>query len=196
MSLNENIKNLRDDLSSSNYEEVSNLNKEYTFDNFVITESNRNVYNSIQETIKNLGNMHNPLFIYGAKGTGKTHLLNAIGNFIQEQDNKKVLYTTTNTFLNESSKLSDEEIKSLYTNIDVLIIDDIQYLSKSKKAQQDFFNIFNILLLDCKQMIISSNKSPDSLVEIETSRLRSRLNWGLALEIKLSDYKSTDNSKS
>ena len=144
------------------------------------------------------GKIHNPLFIYGKSGLGKTHLMHAIGNFITENTNKKVLYTTSDMFMNEYIGIAGMEkgksaidysnnFKNKYRNVDVLIIDDIQYLVGADKTQEEFFYTFNALHQANKQIIISSDRSPDDLKKIE-ERLRSRFMWGLPVNIDPPDF--------
>ena len=144
------------------------------------------------------GKIYNPLFIYGKSGIGKTHLMHAIGNFIEENTDKKVLYTTSDMFMNEYINVAGMEkgksaidystqFKNKYRNVDVLIIDDIQYLVGAEKTQEEFFYTFNALHQANKQIIISSDKSPDDLKKLE-ERLRSRLMWGLPVNIDPPDY--------
>lgn len=139
------------------------------------------------------GKIHNPLFIYGKSGLGKTHLMHAIGNYIHEHSNKKVLYTTSDKFMNDYTGIANLEnknntveyanqFKNKYRNVDVLIIDDIQYLVGAEKTQQEFFHTFNALHQTNKQIIISSDRSPDDLKILE-ERLRSRFMWGLPVDI-------------
>ena len=142
--------------------------------------------------------MYNPLFIYGNSGLGKTHLMHAIGNYIVKNSNKNVLYVTSEKFVSDfigiNKKNKDgnnfdsvEIFKNKYRNIDVLIIDDIQYLGNANQTQQEFFNTFNDLYGNNKQIIISSDRSPDDLKLLE-DRLRTRFNWGLTINILQPDF--------
>lgn len=138
--------------------------------------------------------MYNPLFIYGNSGLGKTHLMHAIGNYIEEKHKKRVLYVTCDQFLEDFMGLSRknninnnnldymEFFKSKYRDIDVLIIDDIQFLGGATASQQEFFHTFNNLHNDSKQIIVSSDRSPDDLKFLE-DRLRTRFCWGLQVDI-------------
>ncbi len=172
---------------------ISNLNPKYRFDNFVIGESNKFAKTTAQTVAEKPGIMYNPLFIYSNSGLGKTHLMHAIGNYIVENCNKKVLYVTSEQFVNdfielyrknknEQNFLEVEKFKNKYRNIDVLMIDDIQYLEIASKTQQEFFNTFNELHTNNKQIIISSDRSPDDLKQLE-DRLRTRFTWGLMVDI-------------
>ena len=143
--------------------------------------------------------MYNPLFIYGNSGLGKTHLMHAIGNYIIKNSNKNVLYVTSEKFVSDFIEInkknkegnnfdSVEFFKKKYRNVDVLIIDDIQYLGNANQTQQEFFNTFNDLYGNNKQIIISSDRSPDDLKLLE-DRLRTRFNWGLTISILPPDFK-------
>ena len=171
----------------------ANLNPDYTFENFIVGESNRFAHATSLGVAENPGKLYNPLFIYGNSGLGKTHLMQAIGNYIVKNTNKKVLYVTCETFINDflglnrrnsnENNLDYKDIfKDKYRNIDVLIIDDIQFLGTAPKTQNEFFNTFNNLYDDKKQIIISSDSSPDDLKNLE-DRLRTRFNWGLKVNI-------------
>lgn len=144
------------------------------------------------------GKVHNPLFIYGKSGLGKTHLMHAIGNYIVNNSNKRVLYTTSEMFkddyvniTNLNNKENNIEVaadfKKKYRDLDVLIIDDIQYLVGAEKTQQEFFHTFNALHQANKQIIISSDRSPEDLKLLE-ERLRSRFMWGLPVDIYPPDF--------
>lgn len=177
-------------------EDNSNLNPSYTFDNFVIGDTNRFAATVGLSVAEQPGRVYNPLFIYGKSGLGKTHLMHAIGNFIKENTNKSVLYVTSDTFISDFTNLykKDEEkyeleqkFKDKYRNTDVLIIDDIQFLGGASKTQDEFFNTFNFLHQGQKQIIISSDRSPDDLKALE-DRLQTRFNWGITVNITPPDY--------
>jgi chromosomal replication initiator protein len=176
----------------------ANLNNRYLFENFVVGESNRFAHAAALAVAENPGKVYNPLFIYGKSGLGKTHLMHAIGNYIMENSNKSVLYVTSEQFINDFLELikkdetgtnfsATDKFKSKYRNIDVLIIDDIQFLGGTTKSQQEFFHTFNNLYEDNKQIIISSDRSPDDLKVLE-ERLRTRFNWGLTVNIYPPDF--------
>ena len=171
----------------------SNLNKKYTFDNFIVGNSNKFAHAAALSVAENPGNMYNPLFLYGNSGLGKTHLMHAIGNYIVENSNKRVLYVTSEQFRQDFVKANRKDdkgtnfnyidfFKNKYRNIDVLIIDDIQFLGGATQSQQEFFHTFNNLYNDSKQIIISSDRSPDDLKLLE-DRLRTRFCWGLTVNI-------------
>ena len=173
--------------------EKANLNPDYTFENFIVGESNRFAQATALAVAENPGKMYNPLFIYGNSGLGKTHLMHAIGNYIVKNTNKRVLYVTSDQFINDFLGLNKRDkdgtnfdyvdlFKDKYRNIDVLIIDDIQFLENAPKTQNEFFHTFNTLYDDKKQIIISSDSSPDDLKHLE-DRLRTRFNWGLKVNI-------------
>ena len=175
----------------------SGLDSKYTFDNFISGESNKFAKAIGLAVAEKPGAMYNPLFIYGNSGLGKTHLMHAIGNYIISTTNKKVLYVTSEKFVddflniyrkNETSNFKAvDNFKRKYRDIDVLMIDDIQYLEIASKTQQEFFNTFNELHTKNKQIIISSDRSPDDLKKLE-ERLRTRFNWGLTIDILPPDF--------
>ena len=176
----------------------TNLNLDLNFDNFIVGDTNRLAKVAGMAVAEQPGKIHNPLFIYGKSGLGKTHLMHAIGNFITEHSNKKVLYTTCDMFMTDYIEIANMEkgqnaldssnhFKDKYRNVDVLIIDDIQYLVGAEKTQQEFFHTFNSLHRANKQIIISSDRSPDDLKILE-ERLRSRFMWGLPVDIYPPDF--------
>lgn len=176
----------------------TNLLKDYSFDNFVVGETNRLAFVASKAVSRAPGTIHNPLFLYGRSGLGKTHLIHSIGNYITENSDKIVLYTTSNDFRSDYSEISKynkgsqsmayaQEFKNKYRNVDVLIIDDIQFLVGADKTQQEFFHTFNTLHQLNKQIIITSDKSPDDLQKIE-DRLTSRFKWGLPVNINPPDF--------
>jgi len=175
----------------------SNLDPKYTFENFISGSSNKFAKATALAVAEQPGSMYNPLFIYGKSGLGKTHLMHAIGNYIKENSQKKVLYVTTDTFVNDFLKIyrknennnfdTIDNFKNKYRNVDVLMIDDIQYLEIAHKTQQEFFNTFNDLYTNNKQIIIASDRSPDDLKRLE-ERLRTRFIWGLIVDILPPDY--------
>ncbi len=187
------IEQLENEADNINYNYESNLIKKYTFDNFVVGESNTFAQAAALAVAENPGHIYNPLFIYGNSGLGKTHLMHAIGNYIKEVHNKKVLYVTCDQFMEDFTGLSrksskDNNIdyitffKNKYRNIDVLILDDIQFLASAQKTQEEFFHTFNNLHNNNKQIIISSDRSPEDLKLLE-ERLKTRFYWGLEVNI-------------
>lgn len=176
----------------------TNLNPRYLFDNFIVGESNRFAHAAALSVAENPGKMYNPLFIYGKSGLGKTHLMHAIGNYISSNTSKNVLYVTSEQFITDFLGINKKDkkgtnfdyidyFKNKYRNIDVLIIDDIQFLGSAQQTQQEFFHTFNKLYDDNKQIIISSDRSPDDLKILE-DRLRTRFGWGLSVNIFPPDF--------
>lgn len=176
----------------------TNLNSKYTFENFIVGNSNKFAHAAALSVAENPGEMYNPLFIYGNSGLGKTHLMHAIGNYITKNSNKKVLYVTSEQFVSDFIGINKKDengtnfsyvefFKQKYRKIDVLIIDDIQYLGGATETQKEFFHTFNTLYGDNKQIIISSDRSPDDLKILE-DRLRTRFCWGLPVDIYPPDF--------
>ena len=175
----------------------TNLDSRFTFDNYIIGNSNKFAATSALAVAEQPGNMYNPLFIYGSSGLGKTHLMHAIGNYIVENSNKKVLYIPCDQFVNDfvdttvknkgNNFAAVKEFKNKYRDIDVLIIDDIHNLAVSNSAQQEFFNTFNDLKNNNKQIIMSSDRSPDDIKKLE-ERLKTRFNGGLTTDIQPPEF--------
>lgn len=170
------------------------LNTQYTFDNFIIGASNNFAYAASLAVAQTPGEVYNPLFIYGGVGLGKTHLMNAIGNYISGQSPKlNVLLMTSETMTNELiegiARKKTAELRNRLRNVDVLMVDDIQFLSRTKATQEEFFHTFNSLHDGKKQIIIASDRPPKELPEIE-ERLRSRFEWGLIVDIQKPDYET------
>ena len=176
----------------------TNLNTNLNFDNFVVGDSNRLAFVAAKSVAAAPGTIHNPLFIYGRSGLGKTHLMHAIGNYIVAHSDKKVLYTTSNDFRTDYTGIANvnkgidsinyaNEFKNKYRNVDILLIDDIQFLVDSERTQQEFFHTFEALHQSNKQIVITSDRSPDDLKKIE-ERLRSRFMWGLPVDIYPPDF--------
>lgn len=191
----DNVNVINSNIQIKSYE--NNLNKSLNFENFVVGDTNKFARTAAFAVAQNPGMQYNPLFIYGKSGLGKTHLMHAIGNYIIENNKDlKVLYTTSDDFRkdytgiansNENSLDYANEFKNKYRNIDVLIIDDIQYLVGAEKTQEEFFHTFNDLHGRNKQIIISSDRSPEDLKLLE-ERLRSRFAWGLPVDIYPPDF--------
>ena len=172
----------------------SNLNPRYTFESFVVGSSNDFAHAACQAVAKSPGTKYNPLFIYGGVGLGKTHLMQAVGNEILRKDNsKRIEYVTiegfTNEFINSISKKKNESFVEKYRNVDVLIIDDMQFLAGKEKTQDEFFHTFNALHQTNKQIIISSDKPPKQLVMLE-DRLISRFEMGITVDIQSPDLET------
>ena len=173
---------------------ISNLNPRYTFDNFVVGASNREPYTAALAAAMDPGGFYNPLFMYGKSGLGKTHLLHAIGNYIRtKRSSAKVLYLTTDDFFEDYVKaIKEREVENLkdrFREIDVLLLDDVQFLSTKEKTKETFFHIFNLLVNAGKQIVITSDRSPQDLRQLE-DRLVSRFQSGLSIEIKALEYET------
>jgi len=168
-----------------------NLNASYTFDSFVIGTSNRLAYTSAIKVADQPGIVANPLYIFGDVGLGKTHLMQCVGNYILDGDmNKKVLYVKTDQFVEEyvrlASKKKFDEFNSKYRDVDVLLVDDIQFLAKKEKSQIEFFKLFETLHGSQKQIVITSDRSASELKDV-MSRLTSRFEWGVTVDINRPD---------
>jgi chromosomal replication initiator protein len=170
------------------------LNPIYTFDNFIEGSSSDMAYSAALAVAESPGEFYNPLFIYGGPGLGKTHLMQAIGNYIANTNpSKKVLYVTSEAFMNEiirsihEAKISPQEIRNKYRNLDVLLIDDIQFIIGRESTQNEFFNTFNVLRESKKQIVITSDKPPKDFTILE-ERLRSRFDSGLIVDIQPPTY--------
>lgn len=172
----------------------SNLNPKYTFDSFIIGNSNRMAYAAAVAISDSPGTAYNPLFIYGNSGLGKTHLMHAIGNQILKNDpTKKVLYVTSEVFTTEFieaiANKKNNEFRNKYRKIDVLLIDDIQFISRMERTQEEFFYTFSSLYEEKKQIVISCD-SPLNKIEILEDRLRTRFGWGLIVDIQVPDFET------
>lgn len=167
------------------------FNTKYTFDNFVVGKSNQLAHAAARAVADNPGKTYNPLFIYGGSGLGKTHIMHSIGNqLLKEQPQLKVSYITSERFVNElieairiGKEQSTKQFRNKYRNLDVLMVDDIQFIANKVSTQEEFFHTFNDLYQMGKQIIISSDRSPKFLAELE-ERLRSRFQWGLIVDIQ------------
>ncbi|MBR3161405.1 MAG: chromosomal replication initiator protein DnaA [Bacilli bacterium] len=175
----------------------ANLNKDYIFNNFIVGGSNRFAYTASMAVAEKPGKAYNPLFLYGKSGLGKTHLMHSIGNYIVENTNLKVLYISSDKFVNDfinAVRYNDknnfdkiDDFKRKYRSIDVLMIDDIQFLGNATKGQEEFFHTFNELYDENKQIVIASDRSVDDLKMLE-NRLLTRFNWGLTANITPPDF--------
>ena len=175
----------------------SNLNPNYTFDTFVVGNNNRFAHSASLAVAESPGEAYNPLYIYGGPGLGKTHLMHSIGHFILNQNpDAKVIYVTSEEFTNEviesirnGNASSMTKFRDKYRKVDVLMIDDIQFIIGKESTQEEFFHTFNALQTQGKQIILTSDKPPKEMETLE-ERIRSRFEWGLIADIQPPDYET------
>ena len=175
----------------------SNLNPNYTFDTFVVGNNNRFAQSAALAVAESPGESYNPLYIYGGPGLGKTHLMHSIGHFILDQNpNANVIYVTSEDFTNEvidsirnNNASSMAKFRDKYRKVDVLMIDDIQFIIGKESTQEEFFHTFNALQTQGKQIILTSDKPPKDMETLE-ERIRSRFEWGLMADVGVPDYET------
>jgi len=180
--------------SEANPAKPIKLNPSYSFENFVVGSSNKFAHAASVAVAERPGLTYNPLFIYGGVGLGKTHLMQAIANYVKQQyEQANIMYVTSESFMNEliSSIQTNRnvEFRDKYRNVDVLLIDDIQFIAGRESTQEEFFHTFNALYESNKQIIISSDKPPQDIPSLE-DRLSSRFQWGLLADIQPPDYET------
>lgn len=189
---------LEDDDPASNLKyEHANLNPKYKFDTFIVGSNNKFAHSASLAVAESPGDVYNPLYLYGGAGLGKTHLMHSIGRFILEQNpDMKVLYVTSEVFTNEvidgirsGDTVKMNKFRDKYRTVDVLLIDDIQFIIGKESTQEEFFHTFNTLHSAGKQIILSSDKPPKDM-EILEERFRSRFEWGLIADIQPPDYET------
>jgi len=179
-----------------NYENA-NLNPKYKFDTFVVGSNNKFAHSASLAVAENPGEVYNPLYLYGGPGLGKTHLMHSVGHFILEQNpDMKVLYVTSEVFTNEviesirsGNAASMSKLRDKYRNVDVLMVDDVQFIIGKESTQEEFFHTFNALHSARKQIILSSDKPPKEMETLD-ERFRSRFEWGLIADMQAPDYET------
>lgn len=184
-----------DELSRFEKEMTSSpLNPKYTFETFVVGTGNRFAYSASMAVAEEPGHAYNPLFIYGGVGLGKTHLMNAIAHYIVDDNkNSKILFTTSENFTNEVveaiARKKTLELRNRMRSVDVLLIDDVQFLSNKQATQEEFFHTFNALFENGKQIVLSSDRPPHEIATLE-DRMRSRFLSGLVVDVQKPDYET------
>lgn len=189
-----------DDSSAQTYNinyENANLNPKYKFDTFVVGSNNKFAHSASLAVAESPGEAYNPLYLYGGAGLGKTHLMHSIGHFVMEQNpNMKVLYVTSEEFTNEviesirsGNAAAMTKLREKYRTVDVLMIDDVQFIIGKESTQEEFFHTFNVLHAAGKQIILSSDRPPKEMETLD-ERFRSRFEWGLIADIQPPDYET------
>lgn len=194
--LSNNSSKNKNNMNSLRYDSA-NLNNKYKFDTFVVGSNNKFAHSAALAVAESPGEAYNPLYIYGGAGLGKTHLMHSIGHFVLEQNkNMKVLYVTSEQFTNEviesirsGNAAAMTKLRDKYRTVDVLLIDDVQFIIGKESTQEEFFHTFNVLHSAGKQIILSSDKPPKEMETLE-ERFRSRFEWGLIADIQPPDYET------
>ena len=192
----ENELSMSNPIYNINYENA-NLNPKYKFDTFVVGSNNKFAHSASLAVAESPGEAYNPLYLYGGPGLGKTHLMHSIGHFILEQNpDKKVLYVTSEEFTNEviesirsGNAASMTKLREKYRTVDVLMVDDVQFIIGKESTQEEFFHTFNVLHAARKQIVLSSDKPPKEMETLD-ERFRSRFEWGLIADIQPPDYET------
>lgn len=185
----------KNNLSTSNIKYSNSfLNPNYSFDTFVVGDNNRFAHAAALAVAEAPATAYNPLFLYGGVGLGKTHLMHAIGNeVLRKNNNFKVVYVTsevfTNEFINSVRDNSTDNFRKKYRDIDVLLIDDIQFIAGKEKTQEELFHTFNFLKANNKQIVLSSDRPPRDILLLE-DRLKSRFEWGILADVSMADYET------
>lgn len=193
----ESVSENRPDYDGNDDTEDANLNPKYKFNTFVVGSSNKFAHSASLAVAESPGQTYNPLYLYGGPGLGKTHLMHSIGHFILEQNpDKKVLYVTSEEFTNEviesirsGNAASMTKLREKYRTVDVLMVDDVQFIIGKESTQEEFFHTFNVLHSARKQIILSSDKPPKEIDNLD-ERFRSRFEWGLIADIQPPDYET------
>lgn len=170
------------------------INEKYRLDNFIVGPSNQLAFAASEAVSRKPGSAYNPLYVYGDVGLGKTHLLQATGNAIKAKfKDKKIIYTTADRFITDYvesvKKRTTDKMREKYRGIDVLIIDDVQFLAKKERTQDELYNIFNIMYESGRQIILSGDRKPRELTEVEP-RLKSRFEWGIIVDVGTPDFET------